>query len=162
MYAKVASISLSSSPDSISWRWSNDGLFSAKSAYTFLCFDGIDDRKIRHLWGLRIPLKLKIFVWPVLRYKLLTADRLAKRGWIGPTICSLCSAGGENLDHLLFLCPYARSVWEGCISSWPSSCSRLLNTSGDVAGRWKAAREFTTGSSKAEFDCLFVAGCWEI
>ncbi len=49
--ALVASISLSNNPGAIFWRWNNDGFFPVKSAYYFLCFDGVDDRIITHLWA---------------------------------------------------------------------------------------------------------------
>ncbi len=96
------------------------------------------------------------------RYELLTADRLVKRGWIGPSICSLCCADGKNLDHLFFTCPYAVAVWEGILFKWPLSCVRLLDSSGDLATRWRMAREPSRGPSQAEFDTTFAAGCWEL
>ncbi len=149
-------------PDSIYWRWNTSGLFTAKSAYDLLSFDGVDDRKIAHLWGMRIPLKIKIFLWLASRYRLLTADLLAKRGWLGPSICPLCCAGEEFLDHIFFLCPFARSVWTEVLHNATLICQRLLNTQGDLASRWRSARGVATGQSKTVLDLLFAAGCWEI
>ncbi len=160
--ALISSTSLDNESDSITWRWNSSGTFSAKSAYNFLTFDGIDNRKCAFLWNLRIPLKIKIFQWLAFRYKLLTADLLAKRGWIGPSICSLCRTGEENLDHLFFLCPFAKSVWTASLCDGVLFCNRFLSSPGDLTSRWKTARATLSGQSKSTFYLLVAAGCWEI
>ncbi len=58
----VGSLNLSATTDSFLWRWSAKGTFSMGSAYLFLSFDGVDDRKIRHLWNIKIPLRIKVFL----------------------------------------------------------------------------------------------------
>ncbi len=106
----VSSISLATSADAIYWRWNSKGCFSTRCEYNFLVFDVVDDSRIPHLWNLKIPRRTKIFLWLAARNRVLTADLLVKRGWPGPTICLLCSRDEECLEHLLFGCPFARSV----------------------------------------------------
>ncbi len=162
LQALVASTSLSFIPDAIIWRWNSNGIFTIKSAYYFLCFDGVDDRIITYLWGWRIPLKIRIFLWLALRHKLLTGDRLIIRWWVGPSFCSLCNASEETLDHLLLVCPYAKAVWSGALHNWPAVCYRFLNSPEDLASRWRVAHSSSPGRLKNVFDSLFAAVCWEI
>nr|CAD1821369.1 unnamed protein product [Ananas comosus var. bracteatus] len=60
------------------------------------------------IWRIRIPLKVKVFYWLVLRKRHLTADSLLKRGWIGNTSCVLCGMEEETMDHLFARCVFFR------------------------------------------------------
>jgi zinc-binding in reverse transcriptase len=39
------------------------------------------------IWNLKIPLKVKIFIWLALQGKMLTKDVLLCRGWSGSASC---------------------------------------------------------------------------
>ncbi|OAY68402.1 putative ribonuclease H protein, partial [Ananas comosus] len=67
-------------PDKILWHWNLDGRFTVKSAYSALSDGGTRDARAIKLWRLRIPLKMKVFCWLVLKKMLLTVDNLLKRG----------------------------------------------------------------------------------
>ncbi len=58
----VRSINLTASPDMLLWRWSDKGIFTTGSAYRFLSFGGVVDRKIGRLWNIKIPLRVRIFL----------------------------------------------------------------------------------------------------
>ncbi len=103
-----------------------------------------------------------LFLWLAIRYRLLTADLLAKRGWLGPSICPLCCAGEESSDHLFFYCSFARSVWVEILENRTPNHYLILNSTEDFASRWRSARAVVTGQSKLAFDLLFAAGCWEV
>ena len=62
------------------------------------------------LWKLKIPLKVKVFIWLLHRGVILTKDNLAKRNWNGSKQCCYCSAE-ETIAHLFFDCHLARLVW---------------------------------------------------
>ncbi len=76
----LSGLSLSGLPDAVEWRWTKGGRFSANSAYRFLAFDGGFDCRVRHLWSIKAPLKIKIFLWLGARNRILTADVLSRRG----------------------------------------------------------------------------------
>jgi hypothetical protein len=61
-------------------------------------------------WKVKIPLKIKIFLWFLRRGVLLTKDNLAKRKWKGGTDCCFCNMQ-ETIQHLFFDCLLARLVW---------------------------------------------------
>ena len=62
-----------------------------------------------YLWKLKIPLKVKIFMWFLDRKVVLTKDNLSKRNWHGCTKCSFCAAE-ETVEHLFTSCPLAKLV----------------------------------------------------
>ncbi len=158
----LGGVTLNEDLDSISWRWCSNGRFSASSAYNFITFDGVDDRNIRHLWSISIPLRIKLFIWLAGRNRLLTADLLAKRGWQGPSICVLCGADVENLVHLLFRCPFARSMWDQLLQNFPTARQLFSIDSGDLGSRWSRVRALLPGRLQGTIDTWFAAGCWEL
>lgn len=66
---------------------------------------------LKKLWRFKIPLKIKIFLWLLLRGRILTKDNLFKRGWKkGDAKCQFCDQL-ESIQHLFFDCPLARLIW---------------------------------------------------
>lgn len=153
---------LSSEVDSIAWRWNNGRKFSVHSGYNFLIFGGVIDRRISQLWKLKIPLRIKIFMWLASKNRVLTTDTLSKRGWQEPSICALCHRNGENLEHLLFECTYAKSLWRILLHGMPTTIHLLLNLPGDLPIRWSRARNSQSGQAKIRLDHFFAAACWEL
>jgi hypothetical protein len=64
----------------------------------------------RKMWVLKVPAKVKCFLWCLMWGKTLTKMNLIKRGWAGDKQCMFC-AFDESIDHLFFGCPLARFVW---------------------------------------------------
>jgi hypothetical protein len=58
----------------------------------------------------KLPHKIKVFLWLVLRNKILTKDNLKKRNWQGSDGCVFCGLL-ESINHLFFDCLVARYVW---------------------------------------------------
>jgi hypothetical protein len=64
----------------------------------------------KHLWKIKVPLKIRIFMWFLHRRVLLTKDNLAKRKWQGSQKCCFCDQK-ETVQHLFISCPLAKMVW---------------------------------------------------
>jgi hypothetical protein len=64
----------------------------------------------KFIWNLRIPLKIKIFLWYIQRGVILTKDNLAKRNWVGSQKCCFCDCN-ETIKHLFFDCQHAKTIW---------------------------------------------------
>ena len=64
----------------------------------------------KFVWKLKIPLKVKIFIWLLHRGVILTKDNLAKRNWKGSKQCCFC-IDDETIAHLFFGCDMARLFW---------------------------------------------------
>ena len=85
------------------------GIFSVQSFYAALI--GNDQVPIRNwFWFIKIPLKVKIFLWYLKRGIVLTKDNLLKRNWRGSSKCCFCIKD-ETIQHLFFECPFAHIAW---------------------------------------------------
>jgi hypothetical protein len=62
------------------------------------------------IWKLKLPLKVKVFIWYLIKGVVLTKDNLVKRRWKGSLKCCCCNID-ESIQHLFFDCTYARLVW---------------------------------------------------
>lgn len=106
---EVYSCGLNKEKDRAGWGWKKSGSFYVKSTYRHLCRD---DTKVncKVLWKAKLPLKIKIFMWPTVHNAILTEDNLRKRKWQGPDSCVFC-LGKKIVEHLFFHCTMARYLW---------------------------------------------------
>ncbi len=104
--------------DGVEWRWVRSGVFTVKSTYRLLIDGGLREYSFYHVWHLRMPSKVKIFVWLALKNRLLTTDNLTRRGWTVNQLCVLCGDHFETINHLLLGCLYSRFVF-GSVEEGP-------------------------------------------
>jgi hypothetical protein len=64
------------------------------------------------IWKLRVPSKVKIYIWRIMQETIPCRVVLANRHVPVNTQCPLCQCGAEDIKHMLFECPRARLVWE--------------------------------------------------
>ena len=103
-------VQLSDHPDELRWKLTRSGVFTVKSMY----IDVINSNSIptsKHVCVVKVPLKIKVFMWFVHKQVILTKDNLIKRNWTGPTRCSFCDRD-ETIKHLFFDCPLAKVLWQ--------------------------------------------------
>jgi hypothetical protein len=62
------------------------------------------------MWRVKIPLRVKNFLWLVLKKSILTKHVLLKRGGKCIKNCLFCGKE-ESINHLFFACPLARYIW---------------------------------------------------
>jgi hypothetical protein len=60
------------------WGLTSSGIFSVKSMYLDLLDDDTKYLK-KYIWKMKVPLKIKIFMWVFHRKVILTKDNLLKR-----------------------------------------------------------------------------------
>ena len=73
-------------------------VFSVRSMYRAITTTNI----IQHnhtIWKLKLPLKIKIFMWYLIKGVTLTKDNLARRRWKGSLKCCCCNLN-ETIQHL--------------------------------------------------------------
>jgi hypothetical protein len=102
-------IELTSEPDKFIWKPTYTGIFPVKYMY----LDWMNDHTVylrTYLWKLKLPLKIKKFMWFLSNKVLLTKDNLAKRKWKGCQKCCFCDSI-ETVNHLFIQCPFAKIVW---------------------------------------------------
>jgi hypothetical protein len=118
LWTALQSIQIGTGDDTFQWKWTANGVFSSKTAYNVFFHGRTALPGAAQVWHSFAPFKVQFHAWLALRKRCWTADRLARRGLPTHTLCKLCSAAGETLDHLSLQCPFAQSVWA-------TACQRL-------------------------------------
>jgi hypothetical protein len=107
--AMVVNVQLRNQRDRFVWGLHQNGLLSVKSMYRALL--GVQALPYNtFIWKLKIPLKVKVFMWYLYKGVILTKDNLARRQWQGDKKCCFCYSN-ETIQHLLFDCHYAKFIW---------------------------------------------------
>ena len=130
LVSRLMEVQLSQQPDKLRWKLTRSGEFTVKSMYV----DVINSSSIpssKHVWAVKVPLKIKVFMWFVHKQVILTKDNLTKRNWTGPTRCSFCDRD-ETIKHLFLDCPLAKVLWRTVHIAFnitpPSSVNTLFGT----------------------------------
>ena len=97
------------------WIWSEQ-CFSARAVYSrFREQTAAEEpafiRQWRRAWKSRIPMKIPVFVWLLLRRRLMTRAYRQRMAPESTTECALCAGAVEDCEHLFVTCPFASSVW---------------------------------------------------
>jgi hypothetical protein len=83
-------------------------LFTVRTMYNALTMANVwENRLIRKL---KLPLKIKIFLWYLNKRVTLTKDNLVRRNWTGNTKCVFCTCE-ETIQHLFFDYHFASFLW---------------------------------------------------
>ena len=151
---KIANVQLNDNKDRFRWNITSNGLFTVQSMYrSLLNNNAISGHRV--IWQIKVPLKIKVFLWYLSKGVTLTKDNLAKRNWNGSKLCSFCGHN-ETIQHLFFDCQYARFLWRMVFCCFnikpPNNINHLL-------GSWvygmdnKVKKQMLVGAS---------ALCWAI
>ncbi|GAA0170689.1 hypothetical protein LIER_24896 [Lithospermum erythrorhizon] len=85
-------------------------------------------KNIQQIWKIKLPDKIKHFLYRAVHNQLATIENLLKRQVQVPSLCSLCETEPENSMHVFHNCNYAKEIY------------RLLNIKQD-GGRSRNFRE---------------------
>jgi len=99
--------------DILRWGKTMKGTFTVKEAYYLI---GQQERaeentEWKTIWDNKWWPKITLFAWLVAKERILTWNKIQKKGIIGPSRCSLCSTEAESQDHILNNCSYAKHLW---------------------------------------------------
>jgi hypothetical protein len=106
---RLISVQLTNEKDPCIWDLTTFGTFTVKSMYLDLLDDDTKYHK-KYIWKMKVPLKIKVFMWFLHRKVILTKDNLVKRNWTSNESCYLCD-NKESIQHLFFECPLAKIIW---------------------------------------------------
>jgi hypothetical protein len=97
--------------DEVSWSLEPSGRFSTRS----MCLNLSRGAKVtcfKEVWRARVPPKIKIFLWKLIRNRLPSCEQVAKRMGPSNSRCALCG-DMEDCNHIFFTCPMAQFMWSG-------------------------------------------------
>ncbi|RVX18958.1 Transposon TX1 uncharacterized 149 kDa protein [Vitis vinifera] len=98
--------------DAVIWKGESHGLFRIKDAYKCLAGPNVISFPKKGIWVDKVPTKVAFFAWEASWEKVLTLDKLQRRGWQFPNRCFLCGCEEENVNHILLHCTVVRALWE--------------------------------------------------
>nr|WMB96745.1 hypothetical protein [Solanum melongena] len=98
--------------DIVFWKLESDGNFSTKSAYeSQLQTLPMRNSIWNHVWSLKCPNKLRIFVWRLVHGVIPTAEFLHHRHMTSQVLCFRCTQQVETSLHALRDCHRAKQTW---------------------------------------------------
>lgn len=110
--------------DRVVWAYTPSDMFSTSSAYKLLTASTTtgssnqepQKRFQKAIWHLRVPHKIKHFVWKACHNALPMKCNLARQKIITSKLCELCNEGPEDVLHALWKCEVVEVVWSS--HSW--------------------------------------------
>ncbi|KAM0866723.1 hypothetical protein ACQ4PT_042447 [Festuca glaucescens] len=113
--------------DRWAWYYDKKGLFSVRTAYRMLATtkdhrtawleESTGSSNVKEvekewsaLWQVKVPSKLRVFLWRLAKQSLPMADVLHRRHMAAQPSCALCGSP-DSWRHSLLECNMARSVW---------------------------------------------------
>ena len=105
------------------WPFTRSGNYSTKSGYGIILQHQQNENYsmtspvglpfFRHLWGMNIMPKWKLFVWKLWHNSLATSSNLHHRGITPQSQCATCLHDIEDVQHIFRFCPLAIEAWDG-------------------------------------------------
>lgn len=71
----------------------------------------VQARKWKSLWDLKVPVKVKNFLWRITHNSLPTNENLFKQRVVGNMLCPLCNQESETTIHLIWISSATNDVW---------------------------------------------------
>ncbi|KAK3199277.1 hypothetical protein Dsin_022692 [Dipteronia sinensis] len=107
--------------DTVAWSFCPKGLYIVSSYRR--CVEELTEvgsSEKDSVWKGTSPPKVEIFVWQLLRVRIMVRVMLNKIGAIrnGDLSCPLCVRDVESVDHLFLQCPWVWSLWKTCMGWW--------------------------------------------
>lgn len=106
----LSGMHLSGERDQLVWKFSKNEIFSVKNLYERLMGDSESTGiyvPVQQIWKNSAPSKIAFFAWEAYRGRILTIDKLMRRGKIMVNGCYMCWREAETCNHLLLWCPVA-------------------------------------------------------
>lgn len=115
MMSLIGEYGISDDKDKPGWVLSKSGIYTVNSLYKRMTIRGIGCPIYKHIWNIIVPLKVKIFMWILLKNRFQTKGNLVFKGWRGDPRCAMCLTTVETSEHLFAECAEIKSLWEDLI-----------------------------------------------
>ncbi|CAL9003043.1 unnamed protein product, partial [Prunus brigantina] len=110
--------------DRLIWPHTMNGSYSVKSGYHWIIGNimraqpnriesshQVDKQVWKSIWECKTLPKIKLFMWRAIHGIIPTFASLFKKKLCPSPLCPLCLVFPESVEHVIFLCPWARKVW---------------------------------------------------
>jgi hypothetical protein len=103
------------------WSWdTKDVHVSEKNEYEVQLLENVVGEQnvcFVDIWSWELRLNVKLFIWLILKQRILTWENLIKRGFNGPSRCLLFGDAEENILHLFVECSFNLNIWDPNVGS---------------------------------------------
>ncbi|KAK9030203.1 hypothetical protein V6N11_031633 [Hibiscus sabdariffa] len=146
--------------DRVAWRLTPTGAFTVASAYEGFLSPSWDvcDPKWSSIWSLPVAQRDRMFLWLVLRQRLMTNVERVRRGLSSNPSCSSCGCYSETILHILRDCPPVRSFWKSIIPQVEHECFFGASLDHWVAMNIKTSRALGPSTPLGHVSSLFFSG----
>jgi hypothetical protein len=132
--------------DEVRWALEPSGEYSTNSMYCKLSQGGAIAH-FKEVWRNRVPPKIRVFLWQLIRGRLPAGDQLVKRRGPSNGSCAFCGEW-ETCDHIFFTCHIARFMWAGIrdllACSWdPAGAADFVAIANGLTGRLRRIAWYT-------------------
>ncbi|KAK9020995.1 hypothetical protein V6N11_011006 [Hibiscus sabdariffa] len=117
------------------------------------------DPKWACIWSLPVTQRIRMFLWLVLRQRLLTNGERVRRGLSFDPSCSCCGCYNETILHILRDCPPVRSFWQSIIPQADHECFFGASLEHWIVSNIKATRAF--GRDTPPWSLFFSTFIWQ-
>jgi len=94
--------------DLVRWCLEPSGQFSTQSLYRAIAPSSAPP--LTSVWSIRLPLKIRIFMWQWIRGRTPCSMEVRKCSGLGSGLCPLCGVP-EDSNHIFFSCVSAQFIW---------------------------------------------------
>ena len=110
-------------PDTLVWRAEKSGCYLVKSGYKLLCNFPLSDSNRpqvsdsmkclwKSIWKMKVPGKIKHFLWRACTNSLPTKENLMKQKIIHDSSCPRYSNSSKSVEHALWSCACIKALWD--------------------------------------------------
>jgi hypothetical protein len=79
LWTMIGQVQLTDKQDTVTWRFTTNGHYSARSAYAMQFLGSFADSEWGSLWAAKVENKCKLSTWLILQNKLWKTDRITKK-----------------------------------------------------------------------------------
>jgi len=101
--------------DELSWKGTQNGDFTVRSAYELLKPEAEERPLIgsflKQIWKLVAPERVRVFIWLVSHMVIMTNVERVRRHLSDIATCSVCNGADESILHVLRDCPAMTPIW---------------------------------------------------
>ncbi|KAK8673256.1 hypothetical protein V6N13_111605 [Hibiscus sabdariffa] len=142
------------------WRWDDKREFRVSFAYSVLMQDGarVHSSKWARIWSLKVPQRVKVFLWITVHHRLLTNVERVRRHIASSDMCGLCFRGPEDIDHVLRHCEKANELWRNVLGHEVAASLSSLSFEDWLHGNISGSLPAIIG--RTDWDMEFAIYCW--
>lgn len=103
--------------DKVVWLINNSS-FLVKDMYRKLNESSQGSIDWNSLWKIKVPGRIKVFLWKIAKNILPTKSLIYKRTGIGNEFCLACNTDHETVDHIFWKCSEVKDIWKEFLHWW--------------------------------------------